>query len=172
MPWPIPLLPPVTRTTRDGFTGSRYRVLRNVSAEAYADVVTDGEMGTHTRTVAESGRRGSAPLITDARMATSDEMSSRIRRYTITMAFRAACFVSMIFVHGAFRWVLFACAVVLPLIAVIAANQVNQHFRSGKMTHALPSDRPQITTGHDDETTNNEVFEEDGSQRRSNERVA
>jgi hypothetical protein len=40
------------------------------------------------------------------------------------------------------------------------------------MTHALPSDRPQITTGHDDETTNNEVFEEDGSQRRSNERVA
>jgi hypothetical protein len=78
----------------------------------------------------------------------------------------------MIFVHGAFRWVLFACAVVLPFIAVIAANQVNQHFRSGKMTHALPSDRPQLTTGHDDETINNEVFEEDGSQRRPNERVA
>jgi hypothetical protein len=135
-------------------------------------VVTDGEMGTHTRTVAESGRRHSAPLITDARMATSDEMSSRIRRYTITMAFRAACFISMIFVEGAFRWILFACAVVLPLIAVIAANQVNQHFRSGKMTHALPGDRPQLTTGHDDEKINNEVFEEDGSQRRPNERVA
>ena len=60
---------------------------------------------------------------------------------------------------------------VLPFIAVIAANQVNQHFRSGKMTHALPSDRPQLTTGHDDET-NNEVFEEDGRQRRPNERVA
>ena len=78
-------------------------------------MVTDGEMGTHTRTVAESGRRGSAPLITDARMATSDEMSSRIRRYTITMAFRAACFISMIFVSGTFRWVLFACAVVLAV---------------------------------------------------------
>ena len=134
-------------------------------------MVTDGEMGTHTRTVAESGRRGSAPLITDARMATSAEMSSRIRRYTITMAFRAACFISMIFVSGAFRWVLFACAVVLPFIAVIAANQVNQHFRSGKMTHAVPSDRPQLTTGHDDETTDNEVFEEDGSRHRPNERV-
>ena len=136
-------------------------------------MVTDRDVGTHTPTVAETGHRGSAPLITDARMATSEEMSSRIRRYTITMAFRAACFVSMIFVSGAFRWVLFACAVVLPFVAVLAANQVNQHFRAGKkMTHALPSERPQLTTGHDDEAINNEVFEEDGSQRRPNERVA
>jgi len=136
-------------------------------------VVTDRDVGTDTPTVAETGHRGSAPLITDARMGTSEEMSSRIRRYTITMAFRAACFVSMIFVSGAFRWVLFACAVVLPFIAVIAANQVNQHFRDGKkMTHALPIERPQLTTGHNDEAINNEVFEEDGSQRRPNERVA
>jgi Protein of unknown function (DUF3099) len=131
-------------------------------------------MGTRTTAVVETGHRGSAPLITDARMGTSDEMSSRIRRYTITMAFRAACFVSMIFVSGAFRWVLFACAVVLPFIAVIAANQVNQHFRDGKkkMTHALPTERPQLTTGHDDEAIHNEVFEEDGTQRQPNERVA
>jgi hypothetical protein len=136
-------------------------------------VVTDRDVGTDAPAVAERGHKGSAPLITDARMGTSEEMSSRIRRYTITMAFRAACFVSMIFVSGAFRWVLFACAVVLPFIAVIAANQVNQHFRSGKkMTHALPSERPQLTTGHNDEAINNEVFEEDGSQRRPNERVA
>jgi Protein of unknown function (DUF3099) len=135
-------------------------------------VVTDREMGTHTRTVADTGRRGSAPLITDARMGTSEEMSSRIRRYTITMAFRAACFLAMIFVEGVFRWVLFGCAVVLPFIAVIAANQVNQRFREGKkMTHALPSERPELTTGHDDESINTEVVEEDGSQHRPNERV-
>jgi hypothetical protein len=135
-------------------------------------VVTDREMGTHTRTVAESGRRGSAPLITDARMGTSEEMSSRIRRYTITMAFRAACFLAMIFVEGVFRWVLFGCAVLLPFIAVIAANQVNQRFREGKkMTHALPSERPELTTGHEDESINTEVVEEDGSQHRPNERV-
>ena len=135
-------------------------------------MVTDREMGTHTRTVAESGRRGSAPLITDARMGTSEEMSSRIRRYTITMAFRAACFLAMIFVEGVFRWVLFGCAVLLPFIAVIAANQVNQRFREGKkMTHALPSQRPELTTGHDDESINTEVVEEDGSQHRPNERV-
>jgi Protein of unknown function (DUF3099) len=107
-------------------------------------------------------------------MGTSEEMSSRIRRYTITMAFRAACFLSMIFVHGIFRWVLFACAVILPFIAVIAANQVNQHFRSGKkkMTHALPTERPELTTGHHDESDDHEVVEEDGSQYRRNERVA
>jgi Protein of unknown function (DUF3099) len=135
-------------------------------------VVTDRGMGTHTRTTAESGRRGSAPLITDARMGTSEEMSSRIRRYTITMAFRAACFLAMIFVEGPFRWVLFGCAVVLPFIAVIAANQVNQRFRAGKkMTHALPSERPELTTGHDDGAINPEVVEEDGSQHRPNERV-
>jgi Protein of unknown function (DUF3099) len=137
-------------------------------------VVTDRDVGTHTPTIAETGRRGSAPLITDARMGTSEEMSSRIRRYTITMAFRAACFVSMIFVHGVFRWVLFACAVLLPFIAVIAANQVDQRFRAGKrkMTHAMPSDRPQLTTGHNDEEINDEIVEEDGSQHRPNERVA
>ena len=136
-------------------------------------MVTDRDVGTHASTIAETGRRRSAPLITDARMGTSEEMSSRIRRYTITMAFRAACFISMIFVHGAFRWVLFACAVLLPFIAVIAANQVDQHFRAGKkkMTHALPSERPQITTGHSDEEIDHEVVEEDGSQHRPNERV-
>ena len=135
-------------------------------------MVTDRDVGARTPTIAETGRRGSAPLITDARMSTSEEMSSRIRNYTITMSFRAACFISMIFVHGVFRWVLFACAVVLPFIAVIAANQVNQHFRSGKkkVTHAIPTDRPQLTTGHSDE--DHEVVEEDGSRHRPNERVA
>ena len=136
-------------------------------------MVTDRDVGTHTRTIAETGRRGSAPLITDARMGTSEEMSARIRNYTITMSFRAACFISMIFVHGVFRWVLFACAVLLPFIAVIAANQVNQHFRRGKMTHALPRERPGLTTGHGDEEFNDEVIEEgDIGQDRPNERVA
>ena len=135
-------------------------------------MVTDREMA-HTRTMAEMAHRSSPTVITDARMGTSEEMSSRIRRYTITMAFRAACFISMVFVHGVFRWVLFACAVVLPFISVIAANQVNQHFRSGKkkMSHAMPTERPELTTG-DEEATDHEVVEEDGSQYRRNERVA
>ena len=135
--------------------------------------MTDGEAGANTPIAAEPGRRGSAQLITDARTGTSDEMSARIRQYTITMSIRAACFISMVFVHGVFRWVLFAGAVILPFVAVIAANQVNQHFRRRKVTHAMQTERPELTTGQDDEAMNNEVIEEeDLTQQRPNERVA
>jgi hypothetical protein len=137
-------------------------------------VVTDREAGAKTPMTAEPGRRGSAPLITDARMGTSDEMSDRIRKYTITMSIRAACFISMVFVEGVFRWILFAGAVVLPLVAVMAANQVNRHFRGRrKMTYAFRPERPGLTSGHAEDTTSNEVIEEeDVSQQRPNERVA
>jgi hypothetical protein len=135
-------------------------------------VVTDGEAGVNTPITAEPGRRGSAQLITDARMGTSDEMSARIRQYTITMSIRAACFISMIFVHGVFRWILFAGAVILPFVAVVAANQVNQHFRRRKVTHAMQPERPELTTGQDDGASSNEVIEEEDVQQRPNERVA
>ena len=135
-------------------------------------MVTDGEAGAKTPITAEPGRRGSAPLITDARIATSDEMSARIRQYTITMSIRAACFLSMIFVHGIFRWILFAGAVILPLVAVMAANQVNQRFRRRKLTHGMPSDRPELTTGYGDGANGEVIEEEDISQQRPNERVA
>ena len=69
---------------------------------------------------------GSFPVITDARSAASQEQATRQRRYAITMAFRTACFIAMIFVPGGFRWVLFAGAVFLPYIAVIFANQAQQ----------------------------------------------
>ncbi len=135
-------------------------------------MVTDGEAGANTPITAEPVRRGSAQLITDARTGTSDEMSARIRQYTITMSIRAACFISMIFVHGVFRWILFAGAVILPFVAVVAANQVNQHFRRRKVTHAMQTERPELTTGQDDGAGSNEVIEEEDVQQRPNERVA
>lgn len=69
---------------------------------------------------------GSHAVITDARTSTSLEMSRRVRRYTITMAFRTACFLSMLLVDGSLRWVLFGFAVFLPYIAVVFANQANK----------------------------------------------
>jgi hypothetical protein len=134
--------------------------------------VTDGEAGANTPITAEPGRRGSAQLITDARTGTSDEMSARIRQYTITMSIRAACFISMIFVHGVFRWILFAGAVILPFVAVVAANQVNQHFRRRQVTHAMQTERPELTSGQDDRAGGDEVIEEEDVQQRPNERVA
>lgn len=90
------------------------------------------------------------PVITDARSATSVEHDSRVKRYALTMAFRTACFVSMIFVDGPLRWVLFAGAVLLPYVAVVVANQANQRHQPGQVDRADPIDRPQLTTGPDE----------------------
>lgn len=90
------------------------------------------------------------PVITDARGATSVEHDSRVKRYAWTMAFRTACFVSMIIVEGPLRWVLFAGAVFLPYVAVVFANQANQRHQPSQVNRADPIDRPQLTTGPGD----------------------
>jgi hypothetical protein len=101
-----------------------------------------------------------ATVITDARSASSREMSGRVRRYTITMAFRMACFLSMIFVQGWLRWVLLACAVFLPYIAVVLANQSDQRTGPGGLVErGAPSDAPQLTTGEQPEVVVGEVVE-------------
>ncbi len=126
----------------DAFTWSRYRGLRITVEQAYAGPVTD------SRGQSEPGSSdGSTPLITTARMGNSVEMSSRVRRYTITMAFRTACFISMIIVDGPLRWVLFAAAVILPYVAVVVANQANQRGKSGQLSPVPPADHLQITDG-------------------------
>ena len=152
----MPLLPPVTSTTRDtavlrvvsvesavpdAFTWSRYRGLRCFADQAYAESVSDiqGQAG--------AVRKGSTALITDARTPASEEMHSRVVRYTFTMAFRTACFLAMYFVHGPMRWVLFAGALVLPYIAVIMANQANQRSIRKEADFTVPPDRPELTAG-------------------------
>ena len=74
-------------------------------------------------------------------------MHSRVVRYTFTMAFRTACFLAMYFVGGPMRWVLFACALILPYIAVIMANQANPRSIRKRAQFGGPSDRPQLTAG-------------------------
>jgi hypothetical protein len=88
------------------------------------------------------------PLITDARPGSSRELASRQKRYIITMAFRTACFLSMIFVTGPFRWVLLAFAVFLPYVAVVFANQANRKgTAAGRLGPVDPSDAPRLTAG-------------------------
>jgi hypothetical protein len=92
---------------------------------------------------------GSFTVITDARSAASREQAARQRRYAITMAFRTACFIAMIFVPGVLRWVLFAGAVFLPYIAVIFANQAQQRPPGDAVGGGDPGDAPAITTGEE-----------------------
>jgi hypothetical protein len=85
--------------------------------------------------------------ITDARSGASEELAGRQRRYAITMAFRTACFIAMIFAPGVFRWILFGCAVFLPYVAVIFANQANQRSAGTPVGGGDPGDAPAITSG-------------------------
>ncbi len=86
-------------------------------------------------------------------------MSQRIRRYTITMAFRMACFLSMLFVHGWFRWALLAFAVFLPYIAVVLANQSDQRTKNHTVEPGAPADAPQLTTGEPVDLIPGEIIE-------------
>lgn len=65
-------------------------------------------------------------MITDAQEGASADLKHRQIRYVITMGFRVACFISMLWVPSPWRWVLLGAAVVLPYIAVIFANQADQ----------------------------------------------
>lgn len=105
-------------------------------------------------------------VITDARTASSEEMSGRIRRYTITMAFRMACFLGMIFVSGWLRWALLAFAVFLPYIAVVFANQSDQRSKGSPVERGAPADAPQLTTGDQPEVISGQVVEDGPEPRR------
>ncbi len=112
---------------------------------------------------------GSSAVITDARTSTSLEMSRRIRRYSIAMAFRTACFISMIFVHGPFRWVLLGVAVFLPYVAVVLANQANTRTRPPReVEDPGQSTVPQLTDGRHNgaEIINGELADDEEPQRR------
>ena len=99
-------------------------------------------------------RRGPAPsasaVITDAHTGASREQSHRQRNYAITMAIRTACFAAMIVVPGPGRWVLFACAVFLPYVAVVLANQADRRGQARPNSPVTASDAPALTTGPQD----------------------
>ncbi len=97
-------------------------------------------------------------VITDAREAASQEISSRMLRYGLAMGFRMACFLGMIFVDGWVRWVLLAFAVFLPYVAVLLANQVDQRTIASAVEAGAPEGAPQLTTGSY-ETIDGEVIE-------------
>ena len=92
-------------------------------------------------------RAPTASVITDARGSASGELSRRVRRYTIAMAFRMACFLSMVFVEGWLRWTLLAFAVFLPYVAVVLANQADERTTENEVEHGAPEDARQLTTG-------------------------
>ena len=60
--------------------------------------------------------------ITGAAQSITEDQAPRTRRYLVSMGIRTACVIAAIIVPGWPRWVLIAGAVILPYIAVVAAN--------------------------------------------------
>lgn len=61
--------------------------------------------------------------ISDARESHSDEMRTRMIRYTVSMSIRLVCFILVFVVPYVWlQWVMIAGAVFLPYFAVIVAN--------------------------------------------------
>ncbi len=117
-------------------------------AEAYAEEVagtmTNKASGGNSRSAGYT--RQNFSVITDARTPTSEEHAGRVKRYAITMAFRTACFIGMIPAPGVWRWVLFACAVFLPYVAVLFANQAHQRGIINYVKTAAPEGTRQLTS--------------------------
>ncbi len=103
-----------------------------------------------------------ATSITDARAGTSVDMSQRVRRYVVTMAFRTGCFlVAVIFAHGWLQWTLFAAALVLPYMAVLLANQANTKGMTKPVRRGAPGDARQLTSEPSPAYVEGEVIADD-----------
>lgn len=112
-----------------------------------------------------AGRKAPA-VITDAATGRSRELRGREKRYAITMGFRTACFIAMVFVPGPLRWVLFGCAVFLPYVAVVLANQSHQTGPQAVILPGAPLDAPQLTVGNDPDIISGDLDDSDGRQDR------
>lgn len=77
--------------------------------------------------------------MSSARPGLSADIDHRYRRYALTMGIRTLCFVGAVLTEGAVRGLLFTGALLLPYMAVLAANGGREVARPGLMPIVLPS---------------------------------
>ena len=82
--------------------------------------------------------------ITAAPTSRADDVSDRTRRYLISMTIRTACFVGAVVVHGPLRWVLLVGALILPYLAVVAANAARSSRPGTGLEQVAPQERPHL----------------------------
>lgn len=84
--------------------------------------------------------------ITGAQSALSEDQGGRTRRYLISMSVRTACVLLAIVVPGWPRWLFIAGAVVLPYLAVVAAN-AGRSRREEQPAPVVSQPRPALPPG-------------------------
>jgi hypothetical protein len=77
--------------------------------------------------------------VTSAPKALSNDLSSRQKRYFISMMIRTLCFILTVILPSPFRWIALFGAVTLPYIAVVIANAGRETITPGA---ALLSKKP------------------------------
>jgi DUF3099 family protein len=82
--------------------------------------------------------------ITSAVGPHSADMQRRATRYLLSMGIRTVCVILVIVVPGPLRWVFAVGAIVLPYIAVVAANAAGER-REPPLAPPPPMDRPSLT---------------------------
>jgi hypothetical protein len=103
--------------------------------------------------VGEVRRRPGPPpvLITSAPQSRTQEFEGRRRQYTIVMSIRVVCFILAVAIPIAWLRVVFVVgALVLPWVAVIAANQVHGKIAKGPKLY-VPKPRRELTDGGEPE---------------------
>jgi hypothetical protein len=90
-------------------------------------------------------------LITTAPMSRAEEAAGRRRQYTIVMSVRVVCFILAVAIQLTWLRVVFIIgALVLPWVAVIAANQVHGKLPT-RPTLYVPKPRRALTDGEEPE---------------------
>jgi hypothetical protein len=82
--------------------------------------------------------------ITSATGSRSADMQQRATRYLLSMGIRTVCVILVIVVPGPLRWVFAVGAIVLPYIAVVAANASGER-REPPLPPPPPMERPGLT---------------------------
>ena len=77
--------------------------------------------------------------VTSAPKALSNDLSSRQKRYFISMMIRTLCFILTVILPSPFRWIALFGAVTLPYVAVVIANAGRETITPGA---ALFSKKP------------------------------
>ncbi len=87
------------------------------------------------------------PSATNLPSPPKDDHDTRMRHYLISMSIRTVCFVLAFVLHGYLRWACVGLAIVLPYIAVVAANATNRR-RIDVLGSVTPGDRAKRIEQH------------------------
>lgn len=92
-------------------------------------------------------REGQAAVITSARFSRTLDNNARRTRYLWTMATRVVCFIAGCVTPWPWNLGLFIAAAVLPGMAVMLANAIDQRAQPAATPPAEPSGHLELTSG-------------------------